>query len=366
VQVAIRATGLCGSDLHYYKHGKNGDFVVREPLCLGHESSGVVTAIGSDVKHLQVGDRIALEVGLPCRKCARCRQGRYNVCSDLNFRSSAKLFPHSDGTLMELTNHPAEMCHKLPDSVSFTGGALLEPLAVCVHAIRRSRPPTREMVEVASAAGEETAALVFGAGAIGLLLASALATAEAFTLIVVVDIDAARLEVAKSLNLGIKTTLIPSNTPPSVEAPHLEQVSYALRNAQALATLLKETHGIPYGFSRVFDCTGAPSCVQTGIYASAAGGALVLLGMGTPIQTLPLGAAALREVDLIGIFRYDGFDYPAAISLIASGKLREVEERVVTHRLKLTGEGDGQRAFTLAGQGVDEKGKPVVKVVVEG
>lgn len=129
-------------------------------MCLGHESSGIVTAVGPEVKDLAVGDRVALEVGLPCRKCALCRQGRYNICPEMKFRSSAKLFPHLDGTLMELTNHPAEMCHKLPDSVSYTGGALAEPLAVCLHAIRRSNPPTREEVELARSVGEETAALV--------------------------------------------------------------------------------------------------------------------------------------------------------------------------------------------------------------
>ncbi|KKK20592.1 putative zinc-dependent alcohol dehydrogenase, partial [Aspergillus ochraceoroseus] len=129
VQVAIKATGLCGSDLHYYNHGRNGDFVVREPMCLGHESSGIVTAIGPEVTTLQPGDRVALEVGLPCRKCLLCRQGRYNLCPGMRFRSSAKTFPHLDGTLLELTNHPAAMCHKLPESVSYAGGALVEPLA---------------------------------------------------------------------------------------------------------------------------------------------------------------------------------------------------------------------------------------------
>lgn len=369
VQVAIRATGLCGSDLHYYNHGRNGDFVVRGPMCLGHESSGIVTAVGPEVKDLAVGDRVALEVGLPCRKCALCRQGRYNICPEMKFRSSAKLFPHLDGTLMELTNHPAEMCHKLPDSVSYTGGALAEPLAVCLHAIRRSNPPTREEVELARSVGEETAALVFGAGAIGLLLAAALATAENFTQIVIADIDASRLEIAKSLDLGLKTFLIPrsdpSNPPPPSTAPHSEQISYALQNAQTLANTLKETHGAPRGFSRVYDCTGVPACVQAGIYAAAAGGAVVQIGMGNPVQTLPLGAAALREVDLIGVFRYDGHAYPNAIALLASGKLAAVEEKIVTHRFKLAVEGEGEKAFTLAGKGVDENGAPVVKVIVE-
>ncbi|KAJ9218070.1 hypothetical protein DTO166G4_461 [Paecilomyces variotii] len=367
VQIAIRATGLCGSDLHYYNHGRNGDFVVREPMCLGHESSGTVIALGPDVTSLKIGDRVALEVGIPCRKCSLCKQGRYNICPDMKFRSSAKVYPHFDGTLMEFTNHPAEMCHKLPDSVSFAGGALLEPLAVCLHAIRRSHPPSKEVVELASSVGEETAALVFGAGAIGLLLAAALATSENFTRIIVADIDASRLKIAESLELGLKTHLITrsSTPPPAVDAPHAEQVAYALGNAQSLAKTLKETHGVPQGFSRVYDCTGAPACVQGGIYAAAAGGVVVQIGMGHPVQTLPVGAAALREVDIIGVFRYDGYAYPAAIALMASGKFSIVEEKVVTHRVQLAAEGGGERAFTLAGKGVDEKGVPVVKVLIE-
>lgn len=346
-------------------------------MVLGHESWGVVTGIGPNVAEgrFKIGDRVALEVGFPCRECPLCRQGRYNICSRLRFRSSAKTFPHLDGTLVELTNHPAELCHPLPSTVSDVGGALLEPLAVCLHGIRRSKPPTKEEVELTKAAGghgeKETAALVFGAGAVGLLLAAALATSENFTSIVVADIDAGRLGITKALNLGLKTVLIPQNplgkdksaaTPPPADAPHAEQVAYALQTAQGLATILKESAGALHGFSRVYDCTGVPACVQAGIYAAAAGGTLVQIGMGNPVQTLPIGAAALREVDIIGVFRYDGQAYPAAIALMASGKLSCVEEKVVTHWLKLE---EGNRAFTLAGKGVDEEGKPVVKVVIE-
>lgn len=112
----------------------------------------------------------------------------------------------------------------------------------------------------------------------------------------------------------------------------------------------------------MYDCTGVPTCIQAGIYASSPGGSITQIGMGSPIQTLPLGAAALREVDIIGVFRYDGLAYPVAVELVGSGKLDGIEEKVVTHQVKLE---DGERAFELAGKGVDEEGKPVVKVVVE-
>lgn len=367
MQLAVRATGLCGSDLHYYNHGRNGDFVVRSPMALGHESSGVVTAIGPEVTSLKVGDRVALEVGLFCGSCLYCVSDRYNLCSNMRFRSSAKTFPHLDGTLMQFTNHPENMCHKLPDSVSFAGGALAEPLAVCLHAIRRSHPPTSAEVALAKTLNEETAAMVFGAGAVGLLMAAALATSQHFTSIVIADIDERRLKVAESLGLGLKTFLIqrPEAPAPPKDAPQEEQTAYSLKTAQDTANKIKEVHGIPNGFARVYECTGVAPCISAGIYISAPGGVLVQVGMGAPVLTLHHGAAMLREVDVIGVFRYDRHAYPAAIKLLENETFMKVENKIVTHRVKLAEEGQGERAFTLAGKGVDEDGVPVVKVLIE-
>lgn len=112
LQVAVRSTGLCGSDLHYYGHFRNGDIIVKEPMSLGHESAGVVVGVGSGVMNFSVGDKVALEVGLPCEQCDRCKEGRYNICKGMNFRSSAKAFPHAQGTLQDRINHPAAWCHK--------------------------------------------------------------------------------------------------------------------------------------------------------------------------------------------------------------------------------------------------------------
>ena len=112
LQIAIQATTLCGSDIHYYENFRNGDIHVQEPLTLGHESAGVVASVGSDVADFSVGDRVALEVGLPCSKCERCSERRYNICPTMRFRSSAKSLPHFQGTLQERINHPAAFCHK--------------------------------------------------------------------------------------------------------------------------------------------------------------------------------------------------------------------------------------------------------------
>jgi L-iditol 2-dehydrogenase len=112
VQVAVHSTGICGSDLHYYNDFRNGAFSVLAPLCLGHESAGTVSVIGSSVKTLSVGDKVALEVGMACGTCELCGEGRYNICEKMLFKSSAKTFPHANGTLAEKVNHPADLCHR--------------------------------------------------------------------------------------------------------------------------------------------------------------------------------------------------------------------------------------------------------------
>lgn len=98
--------------MHYYLHGRNGDYVLKTPLVLGHESAGIVTAVGDNVKTLSVGDRVAIEPGISCRSCTSCVAGRYNLCSAMRFRSSAKVFPHFDGTLQTTVNHPARLLFK--------------------------------------------------------------------------------------------------------------------------------------------------------------------------------------------------------------------------------------------------------------
>jgi L-iditol 2-dehydrogenase len=364
VQIQVKATGLCGSDLHYYNHGRNGKFVVQAPLCLGHESAGIVTAVPGDLEangdlaqsqataaSLKVGDRVAMEVGLPCRKCDLCTSGRYNLCPTLRFKSSAKTFPHLDGTLQGVITHPADMCHKLPDNVSFEQGALVEPLAVCLHGITRSQ--TGEGVPLIG-----STALVLGAGAVGMLTAAALAV-SGVSKIVVADIDQPRLQIVESMSHGkfnFKTYLLPRLPRPSSDEE-------AFSNAEKLSQDVTKFAGLPAGFDRVFECTGVPSCVQLGCYAAATGGKLVLIGMGSSGMSLPTSTLALREVDMIGVFRYANC-YPPAIALFASGQLDGVAEALVTHRVKLE---DGERAFRLAANAAkagEDEGRVPVKVMI--
>jgi D-arabinose 1-dehydrogenase-like Zn-dependent alcohol dehydrogenase len=105
-------TGICGSDISYYNKFANGDICACAPLSLGHESSGVVIAVGPNVSNFKIGDRVPLEVGIPCGECGICRKGRYNLCKRMRFRSSAKSVPHFQGTLQERINYPAKWCHR--------------------------------------------------------------------------------------------------------------------------------------------------------------------------------------------------------------------------------------------------------------
>ncbi|KAK8005565.1 hypothetical protein PG990_011602 [Apiospora arundinis] len=344
VQVAVQATGLCGSDLHYFSHYRNGDIIVREPMTLGHESAGVVTGVGSDVKNLQVGDRVALEVGLPCEDCALCKEGRYNICKGMRFRSSAKAFPHFQGTLQERINHPAKWVHKLPESVTLEQGALVEPLSVAMHARDRAQLKPGSTV------------LVLGAGAVGLLCAAACKASGAKT-VIIADIQEDRVNFAVQNGFADVAIVVPMARPQTIE----DKLVYAKELAGRVASSkVGEEEVGEVGVT--FECTGVESCMQTAIYATQAGGKIMIIGMGTPIQTLPISAAALREVDLVGVFRYAN-NYPEVINMLSAknASLPNVE-KLVTQRFE--GLDKIPEAFDMAGKVKDGNGNLVLKVVV--
>ena len=346
LQVAIKATGLCGSDLHYYRHYRNGDFQVREPLCLGHESAGVVVEVGSQVNGFNVGDNVALEVGLSCGECERCREGRYNICPQIKFRSSAKSFPHFQGTLQERINHPATWCHKLPGKVSFRLGALLEPLSVAIQACRRALIT------------QGSSTLVLGAGSVGLLCA-AMAKVTGSSNVVIADIQQERAEFATHHGFAHQGFTVPTRRAQTTEA----KLEIAKDTAALLTEKIPNGTGSTGGFDVVLECTGAEACTQTAIYATRPGGKVVIVGMGNPIQTLPISAAALREVDILGTFRYANA-YPEAIELV-SGQNPQLPdlEKLITHRFR--GLDDVESAFEMAARTKDADGRLVLKVVVE-
>ncbi|KAK3214250.1 hypothetical protein GRF29_28g2483486 [Pseudopithomyces chartarum] len=345
LQVAIKATGVCGSDVSYYNKFRNGDLQAVQPLSLGHESAGVVVAIGEAVTGFQIGERVALEVGVPCDNCRSCQRGRYNLCPGMRFRSSAKSVPHFQGTLQERINHPAKWCHKLPQHVSMESAALLEPLSVAIHATRR-----------ASIEQGDTA-VVFGAGTVGLLTA-AMAKLSGATTVVIADIDSGRVNYALANGFAHKGYIVHPRR-------HLSETAEKLAVAKELAEDVMQIASLNdpdfEGADVTFDCTGKEICMQAGLYATRPGGKLIMVGMGTPIQTLPMSASHLKEVDIIGIFRYAN-TYPIGIKIISSGALPSLDN-MVTHRFRgLTAAKD---AFELAGKTVDKEGRLVLKILVE-
>jgi L-iditol 2-dehydrogenase len=177
VQVAVRAVGICGSDVHYYQEGVIGSFVLRQPMILGHEVGGVITAVGEGVD-LPVGAVVALEPGIPCEDCPQCRQGRYNLCPDVRFFAT----PPVDGVMTERVNHPAPFTY-LADGLTPEEASLAEPLSVGIAAVRKAQLHLGERV------------LILGAGPVELLTALA-ADAEGAT-VTLCDVQEDRLNVAK-------------------------------------------------------------------------------------------------------------------------------------------------------------------------
>src|SRR5215216_4423246 len=180
VLVEIASVGVCGSDIHYYEHGRIGPFVVNAPLILGHESAGRVAAVGDEVTKHAVGDRVTLEPGVPCGRCEQCRAGRYNLCPDVVFFAT----PPVDGAFADYAVIHEDFAFSLPDSLSDDVGALMEPLSVAIWACRRAGVTAGDRV------------LVTGAGPIGLLV---LQVARAFgaTQVEISDVSEPRLALAR-------------------------------------------------------------------------------------------------------------------------------------------------------------------------
>lgn len=259
----------------------------------------------------------------------------------MKFRSSGKSFPHFQGTLQERVNHPAKWCYKLPEDVSLDVGALLEPLGVALHAFRRSYMPPGGTV------------IVLGAGAVGLLCA-AVAMAKGASKVVIADIDAGRLDFAVKNGFAHNSYIVPMKRGKDID----ENLAIAKETAAAVT----EIDGIGE-VDVVLECTGVPSCVQAGIFATRAGGRLMLVGMGNPIMTIPLSAAALREVDIVGVFRYAN-TYPESIEIVQQGMKSGPDfSKLVTHRF--VGYEDAPKAFEMAGKTKDADGKLVLKVVID-
>jgi L-iditol 2-dehydrogenase len=274
VVVEIRSVGICGSDVHYYEHGRIGDFVVSSPMVLGHESSGVVVDRGPGVTALRIGQRVAVEPGVPCGHCEQCRRGNYNLCPDVVFFAT----PPVDGALARYVAVHEAFAHPVPDSMSDDAAALIEPLSVGLWANRRA------------GTGIGSRVLVTGAGPIGVLCALT-ARAAGAAWIGLADVHPARLEAARKFDVD---------------------------------EVIDARSGVDYAEFKpdvLLECTGAPPVVTAGIKALQPLGRAVLVGMGpSPEQSLPVSVIQNRELTVTGTFRY-AHTYPDAIALVAAGRI---------------------------------------------
>lgn len=317
VLVKLDIVGICGSDVHYYEHGNIGDYVVEGDFILGHECAGEVVAVGENVQNLAEGDRVALEPGVPCGKCEHCRSGKYNLCPDVVFFAT----PPYHGVLQNYVTHPKDMCFKLPDNVSNTEGALVEPLAVGLHATELGNVKLGDTV------------IVFGAGCIGLVTLLS-AKARGASKVIVIDILENRLN--KAMELGADVTINPIDD-------------------DVMSVVAKVTES--KGADVVIETAGADITVKQTVDVMSTGGTIVLVGM-TAKSEVSFDFMKLmgKEGVVKTIFRYRNL-YPVAINAIASGAI-DVKD-IVSHEF---GFEDTKEAFDYVINNANDVIKAVIKL----
>jgi D-xylulose reductase len=308
VKVEMRVVGICGSDVHYYTHGRIGSFVVNEPMVLGHEASGVVVEVGSDVTTLAVGDRVCMEPGIPDLASRASRLGLYNVDPSVTFWAT----PPVHGVLTALVVHPAAFTYRIPHNVSFEEAALVEPFAVGLQAAKKARIEPGDV------------AVVLGSGTIGIMVALA-ALAGGCSKVIVSDFSAAKLQVAASY--------------PGIVPVHLPQ--------QSLPEIVgQETGG--WGADVIFEASGSEKAYHGIFDLVRPGGCLVLVGLPVDPVAFDVSAATTKEARIETVFRYANV-FDRALNLIAAGKVDL--KRLITDRY---GFADSILAFERAAEGRPE------------
>ena len=279
VRIKITHVGVCGSDVHYYLNGKLGPFVVKEPMVLGHEASGVVIETGEEVKSLKIGDKVCMEPGVPDLKSKATMLGLYNLDPGLRFWAT----PPDHGCLRESVVHPAMFTFKLPENVSLAEGAFVEPFAVGLHAVQKAGIKPGDV------------AVVTGAGTIGLLTGIS-ALAGGCSTVIISDIKRDKLNVAASYGM----------IPVDISSESLTEV------------VSKITGG--WGANVVFEASGSEEAANHVLEPLCPGGTVVHIGVPVEPIRLDIGSAQAKEARIVPIFRYANV-YERALSLMGSGKV---------------------------------------------
>jgi D-xylulose reductase len=280
VKIGIHTVGVCGSDVHYYTHGKIGPFVVKEPMVLGHEAAGTIVEVGEGVTHLKIGDRVCMEPGIPDPNSKASRLGLYNVDPAVSFWAT----PPVHGVLTSQVVHPANYTFKLPDNVSFAEGAMVEPFAVGMQAATKAKITPGDT------------AVVLGAGPIGTMVAVA-ALAGGCARVIVADLAQPKLDIAAGYQ-GV----VPVN----------------IQNKNLTDEVVRLTEG--WGADVVFECSGSPKAWETIMSLLRPGGVLVAVGLPVNPISVDISSASTKEIRIETVFRY-AHQYERSIALLASGKV---------------------------------------------
>jgi L-iditol 2-dehydrogenase len=292
VVIEVAAVGVCGSDVHYFKHGRIGDIVIDRPLVLGHEAAGTISAIGKDVKHLQVGDRVTLEPQRPCGHCEQCWSGAYNMCPDVIFMAA----PPYHGAFARRVVNPADFTFRIPDSMSYEEAAMMEPLAVGFWAAERAQ------------IGAGKKCLVIGAGPIGLLAAQVLAARGASS-IVISDVHPERINIIRRFG------------------------RFIAHDAGA-----DPNYAMVEPVDHIIECSGSPEVLNRALQRARPRGSVALVGINVNGRAnIDVWSIMAKELMMVGVYRYAGI-YPRVIALASSGQIDL--KSIITHTFDLDHTGD--------------------------
>jgi D-xylulose reductase len=280
VRIKLHTVGICASDVHYFTDGRIGDFIVNEPMILGHEASGTIIEVGAEVTHLKKGDRVCMEPGIPSPDSIETKTGHYNLDPKVRFWAT----PPIHGVLRESVVHPAGYTYKLPDNVSFAEGAMIEPLAVGLHAANKAKIAPGDV------------ALVLGAGTIGMVTALS-ALAGGCSRVIMTDVIPEKLALAETL--GAITAV-------NVASEDLSQVVNDITGGR--------------GVNIVFECSGNKRVAESAFDNAAPGATVVFVGLPDgPIQ-YDILQGSVKEIRVEHVFRYTNV-YDRAVALMGSGKI---------------------------------------------